>query len=210
MLEIRIFIILFVIYFFGCTPTEKTKDIPVKKVNYLDLYPEMKEMLNGQLFDASGNSWTIIPFTDSTCKIEWGTEKFTRKTETDFHFHIARHFHSVWDNLKFKSIRAHTGSDSWFEIYLPLDSNKSEIIIDNPLARDREKSLIVSEGWGDTIVFITNLITREKKGIVEKEFKCESAFWHYCIDSVSLKNSELYLDLKSVDGKSKKLRKYKL
>ena len=212
MLEIRILSFLTVICFFGCSPTstEKPKQITTKKINYLDIYPEMKGILNGQSFDAEGNSWTIIPYTDSTCKIEWTTEKFDRKTNSDFHFHIARHFESVWDNLKFKSIRTHTGSDSWFEIYLPLDTNKSEIIIENPLARDRGKSLIVSEGLGDTLVFITNLVTKERKAILEKEFKCESTFWHYCIDSISINNSELYLSLKSVDKKTKTLRKYKL
>ena len=93
----------------------------------------MKEILNGQSFDAEGNSTKLVPFTDSTCKIEWGNEKYTRKTNSDFHFHIARHFQTVWNNLKFKSLRTHTGSDSWFEVYLPLDTNKAEIIIEKKM-----------------------------------------------------------------------------
>lgn len=193
-----------IISFYGCTSTIEDKKIkPKENSKYFELYPEITSLLNGESYNLDGNYWSLKLANDSTCLIEWSNGKTKKRTKTFFSFREARHFKCTWFNKDFIALKSHSGSDSWFEVYLPLDSIKQEIIIENTLTQDIKENLVISEGRNDTILIIHILKNGMSMEILESEFKCESAFWHYCIDSVAVKNYELFYKLTSPSGSQK-------
>ena len=173
----------------------------------MELCPEIKPLLNGASYNADGNFWSLVQSTDSTCRIEWGNGIVDRKGLDNFPFCVARHFRSVLFNENYIVLKSHWGSGAWFEIYLPLDSSKKELLIDNPVARDWESNLVAYEGFNDTILFVKNLINEVSIPILEREFKCDSPIWHYCIDSVSFQNEMLVYQISLTDKKGKKIKR---
>lgn len=160
--------------------------------NMMSLYPELKERIGKTELTPLRNYYRLILASDSTCRIEWGNAKVNNSTKSDYHFHTARRFRINWENDDFLVLKAGTGSDTWFSLFLPLDSLAEESIIHNTLARNEERSLVVAEqsSGTDTIMFIYNLKSGQTQYIVDKE-KCE-AFHHYCLDTVIVKEKEMY------------------
>jgi hypothetical protein len=158
-------------------------------------YPEMAGILDSINSTPNGGFYKLIPYTDSTCKIEWGNTKVKRVSKDDYHFHAARRFSLEWENKDFIVLESWTGSDSRFNVILPLDSLSKESEIWNPIAFNKRKNLIAQEGYGfsDTIVILQNIKTGKSQPIIDKMNKCESAFNHYCIDSISIQNKEVYI-----------------
>jgi hypothetical protein len=208
-LSSRIFIFLLVSFSFFCCsePIEKPGKKELVKKNYFELCPEIKSLLNGSSYNTDGNFWALTQSTDSTCRIDWGNSSIDRKGKNNFSFCVARHFSSVLFNEKYIVLRSHWGSDAWFEVYLPLDSTKEEILIDNPLARDWENNLVAYEGFGDTILVVKNLNNGINIPILEREFKCDSPIWHYCLDSVLINNRTLFYQISTTDKKGEKVKR---
>lgn len=180
----------------SCNSNVTTKtDVP-EKTDYYKLYPEIKELLNVSNDDPEGNSWTLVTQNDSTCKINWSTSKLDKKGTLDFPFSIARHFRPSWTNSKFLVLRSHTGSNAWFDLFLPIDTTRQEFIIYNPLAQDQTNNYVLAEGYQDTIFNIHNLCNGMTIEVLEREYKCESISWSYCIDSISVYDWKYYYRLK--------------
>ncbi len=180
----------------SCNSNVATKTDVEKKTDYYKLYPEIKDLLNASNYDPDGNSWTLVTQNDSTCKINWSTTKSDRKGTLEFPFSIARHFRPSWTNSKFLVLRSHTGSNAWFDLFLPLDTTRQEFVIYNPIAQDQANNYVLAEGYQDTIFNIYNLCTGMKMEVLEKEYKCESVSWTYCIDSVAIYDWQFYYRLK--------------
>jgi hypothetical protein len=83
--------------------------------------------------------------------------------------------------------------NSWFNVILPLDSQSKVSDIWNPMAYNKYYNLIAEEGHGDTIVIIRNIKTGKYQAEIDSENTCQSPFNHYCIDSISILNKELYI-----------------
>lgn len=180
-----------------------TKTDVKEKTDYYKLYPEIKDLLNVSNFDHDGNSWTLVTQNDSTCKINWSTTKSDRKGTLDFPFSIARHFSPSWTNSKFLVLRSHTGSDAWFDLFLPLDTTRQEFVIYNPLAQDQANNYVLAEGYQDTIFTIHNLCNGMTMEVLETEYKCESVSWSSCIDSISVYDWKYYYRLKPTSTSKK-------
>jgi len=180
----------------SCNSNIATKTDNAVKVDYYKLYPEIKELLNVTNVDPEGSSWTIVTDDDSTCKINWSTIKSETKGKLDFPFSIARHFTPSWSNSKFLVLRSHSGTGAWFDLFLPLDSARQEFVIYNPIAKDQANNYVLAQGIADTIFNIHNLCNGMTIEVLEKEYKCESASWSYCIDSVSVYDWHYYYRLK--------------
>jgi hypothetical protein len=156
-------------------------------VDLMKPYPELAERIDKSESTLLDNYFRLIISTDSTCKIEWGNTKIKRETNTDYHFSIARRFHLDWENEDFLVLKARTGSDAWFSLFLPLDDEAQESSIDNTLTKDEQRNLVVAEQFPgtDTVMFIYNLKTKESQFIKDNE-KCDASFYHYCLDTVTL------------------------
>jgi hypothetical protein len=140
----------------------------------------------------SGNYFKIILATDSTCKVEWGNKKLKRISSKDFYFSEARRLYFEWENKSFVALRAGRGSDAWFDAFLPLDNSSSDFTIENVLAENKEKNIIVAEYIGaDTIMFMQNLLTKKIHYVLETS-RCGSGFNHYCLDSIKIANGGLF------------------
>ena len=88
-----------------------------------------------------------------------------------------------------------TGSDTWLDIILPLTKNADLNYYENCLAVEKEKGIVVYEYPSEDSILIAENISTKKKQIIGKNWlKCSSAFYHYCIDSISIKNNLLYIE----------------
>jgi hypothetical protein len=58
---------------------------------------------------------------------------------------------------------------------------------------------VLSEGSQDTIFNIYNLSNGMTIEVLEKEYKCESISWSYCIDSISVYDWKYYYRLKPTE-----------
>ena len=76
-------------------------------------------------------------------------------------------------------------------VFLPLDSVKAAFQIEMPEAYDLDNNLVAYNGDRDTIVWVENFLTRQKVPILGHN--CGSAFNGYCVDSISVKNRDLYV-----------------
>lgn len=138
-----------------------------------------------------GNTWQLIKTNDSTFKIHWSSNNIARETTSEFDSFLSERFHLVMENADFIALRAGTGSDTWFDVYLPLKAKEKEFSLQNSLAYDDKNNFVAVEEIGDTIMQIVNLKTKKRQPIIEKPNSCSSAFNHYCIKSVSFSNGIL-------------------
>lgn len=197
------FIIFTLVVLTSCNSNVATKTEVRRKVDYYKLYPEIKDLLGVSNYDPDGNSWTLVTQNDSTCKIYWSTTKSERKGTLEFPFSIARHFRPSWTNSKFLVLRSHTGSDSWFDVFLPLDTTRQEFVIYQPLTQDQANNYVLAQGYQDTIFKIHNLCNGLTMEVLETEYKCESVSWFYCIDSISVCDWKFYYRLKPTSTSKK-------
>jgi hypothetical protein len=157
------------------------------------LPPEVLKLLDKQNITPKGNYYNLKLSSDSTFVIEWSNGNEKRVTEMDFPLSpLIERFHLGWENDKFIALRAWTGSDWWFDLFLPLGSDSSEFSIGNVLTFDKNQNLVVNEyASADTIMAIHNLVSKTTQFIIEKN-RCESALTHYCIDSIAFTKNGLY------------------
>lgn len=181
----------------ACNTKQVSQDIQAaipkaEKIDFLKPYPELVERINRKDSTKLNNYFKLVLATDSTCKIEWGNSKVKRVTADDYHFHIAGRFWFEWENEEFLTLRAGIGTGAWFSLILPLDSFARETTIQNTLAQNEKKNLVVAEQFPgtDTIMYIVNLKTNETQYITDKA-RCEAAN-HDCLDTVALSNKYLY------------------
>jgi hypothetical protein len=177
------------------TSDERIELVPDPEKNAKDKfspYPEMQDKLNKTIITKERNYYKLIPSTDSTCKIEWGNTKLKRISE-DFDFYFARRLSLNWENKDFLVLEGGSGSDTWFNLILPLDTLSGISDVWNPMAYNKERNLIAIEGYADTILVIRNIKTGKSQPIIDGINKCESVFNHYCIDSISIQNKEVYI-----------------
>ena len=175
-------------------PSPKDNDVISKKdtVDIMKAYPELAERLGKIESTPLGNYFILTLATDSTCKLEWGNKKIKRQSTRDYFFNEARRLHLDWENNEFLVLKVGQGSDTWINIFLPLDNGEQEQVIGNALTKDKDKNLVVAEyPSSDTTMIIHNLKTKEVQYIIETN-KCGSAFNHYCIDTITFTNKGLY------------------
>lgn len=185
------FLLLVTILLASCRPKDTQSGEGAAAIKLIDSYPELTDRINKTENTPGGNFFRLVLSSDSTCKVEWGNTSKTR-TSSDLHFHIARKLEFVLENKDFLVLEAGTGSDTWFDLILPLSYDSTEFSIQNPLAFNTGGTEVVCEyPSADTVMVIENLLTRNIQFVLEKE-KCSSFFVHYCVDTVVLTNKELY------------------
>jgi hypothetical protein len=161
-------------------------------VDLMKAYPELIERINKTESTPTGNYYRLTLFTDSTCRIEWGNKQMKKAGAKEYHFSIARRLHFDWENEDFLVLKAGTGSDSWFNVFLALDHKGQEETIENTLAHDKTRNLVVAESVSlDTAMVIRNLMSKKMQYVIEAD-KCSSIFIHYCIDSIAFTDKGLY------------------
>jgi hypothetical protein len=195
-------LIIIILSLYSCSSdTQETSSLKEKETisdsvksvkDTFSIYPEMRNILNEKNSTPENNYYKLIPTTDSTCKIEWGNTKLKRISE-DYHFHFVREIRLDWENTDFMVLKGSSEMDSWFNVILPLDSQSKVSDIWNPMAYNKFYNLIVEEGHGDTIVIVRNIKTGKSQTEIDSENSCQSPFNHYCIDSISILNKELYI-----------------
>lgn len=166
-----LFIIIFSL-FFNCK-NENTKDVVAKNTTQKSFYKY--EKLN-----------------DSLSVIKWGTKSYYNKTEPIETFLLDEKTYENWRNEKFICLTRTMGSDTKFDIILPLKKNAKNKYISNSLAYDKINGKVVFEDGN--VLTVENLNTDSKETIGNDFKKCESFFIHYCIDSISINNNKVYIE----------------
>lgn len=193
----RLQLVLLTCLLIACNTKQVSQEIQdtipkAEKVDFMKPYPELVERIDRKDSTKLNNYFKLVLATDSTCKIEWGNSKVKRVTADDYDFHIARRFWFEWENEEFLTLRAGTGTGAWFSLILPLDSSAGETTIQNTLAQNEKKNLVVAEQFPgtDTIMYVVNLKTNKVQFITDKA-RCE-AFHHNCLDTVILSGKNVY------------------
>jgi hypothetical protein len=143
----------------------------------------------------SDSYYQFVRLTDSTSTVKWGNKSFSNfcKDTSDNFFFDKERIQLKWSNNKFIAIGRGAGSDTWFQIILPLTKDADLKIYENPLATDKDNDIIIYEYNSDTVLVAENMTTGKKQIIGTNGKKCSSAFSHYCIDSISVSKKQLYI-----------------
>src|SRR5688572_30800552 len=159
----------------------------------LNRYSEMAEKTGKPESTPRGNYFNLVLANDSMFRIQWGNNRIQRETSQSFYLSIARNLRLEWENNDFLALRGGYGTGAWYTIFLPLDSHAKEFTLDNALARDETRNLVVAEQFPgtDTILVVHNLHTKKSQYVLDT-LHCESAFYHSCLDTVIVANSRLY------------------
>ena len=142
--------------------------------------------------------YQIVKVSDTSSYLKWGNKKntFYCKTEIDNFYLEKERLHFKWKNSKFICLGRSCGSDTWINILLALKENTNPQIYENALAFDKENGIVICEGFihEDPPLIAENINTGEKEILGKNWTKCDvGSFYHYCIDSISVTNKELYV-----------------
>ncbi|PIQ22147.1 MAG: hypothetical protein COW65_04850 [Cytophagales bacterium CG18_big_fil_WC_8_21_14_2_50_42_9] len=159
----------------------------------LSYYPELQERLGKKDITPLKNFFLLNKASDSTCRITWGNNRVTRSGNEEIDIYLARRLHYQWENSQYLILKGGTGSGAWINMVLPFDKSDKVKTFENILCFDAEDNLVASQYYNDTILVVQNLKTDQKQYIVLEGTPCEAASNLYCIDSVGIKNKELYL-----------------
>ncbi len=144
------------------------------------------------------NGFYQYVFDDENGYIKWGNDSFTNITSNGYlkDFFQGGRMRLRWANDKFIVIGRGTGSDTWFRIVLPLIPGEKGREYWNPLAFDEANGLVVymNDNKGDSIWIVENMLSGKQLAIGKGLPPCGSAGTHYCVDSISIVNRELYLE----------------
>jgi hypothetical protein len=154
-------------------------------------------IIDTNLFVIDGSYYQFIPATDTTCYIKWGNtavSNISSKAIGNWQVEYGE-IGLQWSNDKFIGLCRGTGSDTWMDIILPLKSNEDVRFYENRLAIDEENGILVYEYPSeDSIIIAENILTSKKQVLGKNWTPCSSFLYHYCIDSVSIVNKELYIE----------------
>ncbi|MBL7790175.1 MAG: hypothetical protein JNL75_10145 [Chitinophagales bacterium] len=144
------------------------------------------------------NFYQVIKLSDTSSYLKWGNKEttFYSKTEIDNFYLEKERLHFQWINKKFICLGRSSGSDIWLNIILPLKEDAKPKIYENALAFDKENGLVICEGFihKEAPLKAENIYTGETEILGKNWTKCDAcSFYHYCIDSISIKNRELYV-----------------
>ncbi|GAB5416682.1 MAG: hypothetical protein Crog4KO_21710 [Crocinitomicaceae bacterium] len=134
---------------------------------------------------------------DSTYSIQWGDSVYRYMSDLLLDDYLVNpdRIHINWHNDNFLSIISGTGSDTWIEVVLTRKERSLGRIYWNTLAFDREEGIVFYEyPDNDSTLIAEDFFTQEKLVIGKEWARCASAFPHYCIDSVQMRNGELYVE----------------
>lgn len=183
---------LFLFFSIGITACAHLIRVSYSKSSMED-YPVLKERLEEKEFTPNKNFFILNKSTDSTCKIIWGNGKVTRSDAEEVDFYIASKLHYQWENSNYLILKAGTGAGAWLNMVLPFDKSEKVKTFDNILCFDSVNNLVASQYYNDTVLVVQNLKTQQLQYIILNNSPCEAASNLYCIDSVAIKNKELYL-----------------
>lgn len=140
-------------------------------------------------------SFEKIEHTDSTSYIQWTDGNiFYRSSKPIDNFYIDEKTYIKWSNEKYICLRHSNGSDTWTDIILPFETNNVKLI-DNALAYDKLNGIVVFETDSVDYKLFAEKIQSGKRDYFGKDWeKCSSVFPHYCVDSISLSNKNLYVE----------------
>ena len=126
--------------------------------------------------------------------LEYGNRSFHRFLKEKFECQTAdsRIPSLEWDNNDFICLRYGCGSPCWGVLILPLDSTDSARNIMYELAFNTPDNLIVYLDNDHYEKIVVENLKSKVKQVIEVPLKCDAAFLGACIDSISIKNKELY------------------
>lgn len=157
-----------------------------------DGYPLLKEGLNKRNWTPAKSYYLMTKASDSTVHLYWGNDGLKRKYNADLDLRSAEKIHVQWANENYLILQYGTGSGVWVNIALPLDKEAKTHKFCNGIYFDEIDNLIVSEGYGDTILIAQNLKTGRKQFIIDKKHCC-TVYNSACVDEVTIKNKVLYV-----------------
>ncbi|RDC64322.1 hypothetical protein [Adhaeribacter pallidiroseus] len=179
----------FFLVFMACNQSTKN----IRRNSSLSDYPELVERLGKKEFTPQNNFFLLNKASNSTCKITWGNSSGIRSSKEKIDFYLARRLYFQWENSQYLILKGGTGSGVWINLVLPFDKLEKVKTFDNMLCFDAENNLVASQYYNDTVLVVQNLKSDQKQYIILEDTPCGAASNLYCIDSVGIRNKELYL-----------------
>jgi hypothetical protein len=143
------------------------------------------------------NFYQLIPVTDSTSRLKWGNKSANYTSPKVFeNWMLSEKMWLDWSNNKFIVLAFDMGNDSWYNVVLPFANGKGPEFFWRPIAFDHENGIIVSAyGVGpDSILLATDVLTNKIQPVGKGWKTCQDTHGpHYCVDSVSIANKQLYV-----------------
>lgn len=183
----------------GCKADEVNPDDSAKVVEK-NVVADLDSTI--RILDRNGVFCEFIPASDSTYSIQWGDSSITYTSDLllDEYLINPERIRINWHNDRFLSLKAGTGSDTWFEAILSKNDPSLGRIYWNTLAFDRDAGIAVYEyGAKDSLLIAESFYTQEQLVIGQNWTRCGSTFSHYCIDSISISSRELYIEWAAPD-----------
>jgi hypothetical protein len=154
--------------------------------------------------------YQFIPVTDSTSRIKWGNQKITNisRVIVDNYYLTDKRLYLEWSNDKFIFLGKWGYGDTWVNIILPLQPGEDLRFYQNIMAVEKNRGYVVYEyPEEDSILIAENILTGKQQVVGSNWNTCGSIFYHYCIDSISIKNETLYVEWVPLNEEKKNKKK---
>lgn len=194
----HLIIIFILLLTFACSePTGNSNDINTDtKSNKILKNKKEFTLVDTSRTNVSNGHFQYVPTSDSTSLIKWGNDNVSNISSPFLNDDLDDRVGVSWQTKKYIALRRSTGSDTWYEIILPLVSAQKEKLFYNPLAYDKKNDIVIYEynfGSVDTVLVAENILNNKRQYIGKNWKACSSVFNHYCIDSISISNKLLYV-----------------
>lgn len=193
----------------GCTENRKTSGNQSRKT--IDKkYKKLVEQMNKVQSTPNGSYFKFIPTADEEFKIEWGNANFKNETKTVYKFFTNFDLYFAWENKDFIVLRTDIiPRQGWLYYFLPLVPDKIETELENPVAYNADKNIVISLGFKtDTVLLINNIVTQQVQPVIESERCWNPVFFQRCIDSVTVTDEFLYYKFQKEKEKSETNKKF--
>jgi len=201
--------ILLSFYCLGCVDSDKKHisnapiNLPTKEKNEVDF-----DSLIAKYFEDKSFKWENGVFVKYFCEgeklfIEYGNEEFSKILKDTFECLAPfDRFSNPWKyNDDFLLFRFGCGSPCWGVNVLPLNPNDYDQEYMYPYDFDSKNNILIhfdaDNSDEDFLLKATNLKTKKTELI--ETLDCGAAFQGFCIDSISIKNKVVFLQIKTLE-----------
>lgn len=157
-----------------------------------DQFSLIQQALDKKEMNENGSYYMLTRKSDSTVQVIWGNDTLMREYSKPLELMFAERIHKEWNNNDYLILQYGTGSGTWQNLALPLNSKDSVQVFENALSFDTAHNILAIEQLGDTVFTVHNLKTQQKQFIIESARPCDAAQNSACIDTLSIINKELY------------------
>jgi hypothetical protein len=216
-MKIRLLTIGLVFFFLSCDIKRTVSTDKIKLVERLDTRRESLPVDTVRRedchwlasFDSTLSTGDYVKYIQKNgrIKIEWGNKKFKRALRNDYDCNSAASWvpNIYWTTSEYIGLHYSCGSPCWGFIILPLNATDSVFEGMYDFDFDTRNNQVVYLDYKENKELVVENWKTGKKTRIKSKVECSSAFLGYCIDSIRIRDGNLFVRWKEfIRGKEER------